>query len=136
MVFDLSSWKQSFEIVSQELELARRKKQALDDLLSTGRVSRPTYEHLEKGLTGTMRDLETQLRSHAERMTDRAEELEKQTQLLELLLAKLEIHHAAEEIDDGTYGKQRDAVELGLAATKNELNQIRNSLMKVAAKPA
>jgi len=123
----------SFEIVSQELDLTRRKKQALDDLLASERISQPTYEHLEKGLMETMLDLEAQQRSLADKMTGWADELEEQIQLLELLLANLEIHHATGEIDDEAYDKQNRAILLGLDATKQDLVDMRNILSKTVS---
>ena len=123
----------SFEIVSQELDLTRRKKQALDDLLASERISQPTYEHLEKGLMETIIDLETQQKSLADKMTGWADELEEQIQLLELLLANLEIHHATGEIDDEAYDKQNRAILLGLDATKQDLVDMRNILSKTVS---
>lgn len=120
----------SFEIVSQELDLTKRKKQALDDLLASTRISQPTYEHLEKGLTETILDLEAQQRSLGDKMTGWADELGEQIQLLELLLANLEIHHATGEIDDDAYDKQNRAILLGIEATKQDLVDIRNILSK------
>ncbi|MCD6089115.1 CdvA-like protein, partial [Candidatus Bathyarchaeota archaeon] len=54
--------------------------------------------------------------------------LESQLSSLELLLASLEIHHAAGDVDDETYEKENKAILLGLEATKRELNDIRNAL--------
>ena len=123
----------SFEIVSQELDLTKRKKQALDDLLASTRISQPTYEHLEKGLTETILDLEAQQRSLGDKMTGWADELGEQIQLLELLLANLEIHHATGEIDDDAYDKQNRAILLGIEATKQDLVDIRNILSKTVS---
>lgn len=123
----------SFEIVNQELDLTKRKKQALDDLLASERISQPTYEHLEKGLMETIVDLETQQKSLADKMTGWADELEEQIQLLELLLANLEIHHATGEIDDDAYDKQNRAIVLGLDATKQDLVDMRNILSKTVS---
>ena len=123
----------SFEIVSQELDLTKRKKQALDDLLASARISQPTYEHLEKGLTETILDLEAQQRSLGDKMTGWADELGEQIQLLELLLANLEIHHATGEIDEDAYDKQNRAILLGIEATKQDLVDIRSILSKTVS---
>jgi len=123
----------SFEIVSQELDLTRRKKQALDDLLASARISQPTYEHLEKGLTETILDLEAQQRSLGDKMTGWADELGEQIQLLELLLANLEIHHATGEIDEDAYDKQNRAILLGIEATKQDLVDVRSILSKTVS---
>ncbi len=127
----MSSWKQSFEIVNQELELAKKKKQALDDLLAKKRMSEPTYEHLEKALTASILDLEAHQRSLADKMTSRADELEEQAHVLEWVLADLEVRRAGEEVVEETYSGQKKTIMQGLDATKAELDEIMTSLEKI-----
>ena len=127
----MSSWKRSFEMVTQELDLTRRKKQALDELLAKKRVSQLTYEHLGKTLNARLLDLETHQRSLADKMNGRADELEEQAALFELVLADLEIRHIGREMDEEIYTRNRETVNLGLEATTSELNLIRNSLNKI-----
>jgi len=127
----LSSWKQAFETVSRELEMANRKKQALEDLLAKNRMSRPTYEHLLKGLEEEISRLEIHQRSLAKNMTERINELQKQVGLIETFLASLELHHIGQEVDEETYDHQRDVLTNGLEASKVELKQIENALDKI-----
>lgn len=128
----MSSWKRSFEMATQELDLTRRKKQALDDLLEKRRVSQLTYEHLGKTLTARLLELEAHQRSLADKMNDRADELEEQIGLFELALAYLEIRHVGGETGEEVYTRNKQTVVLGLDATKSELDLIRNSLTKIS----
>jgi len=130
-VFNLSIWKYSFELVSRELDLARKKKQTLDDLFISERISRPTYEYLGRELTEAIIDLEANQKSLAEKMTVRIEELESQINSLELFLANLEIHYVADEVDKESYRDQSKAIAIGLEATKQELDTIKSSLIKI-----
>ena len=127
----MSSWRESFEIVSQELALAKKKKQALDQLLANKRMSQPTYYHLENALTASISDLETHQRSLAHKMDSRIDELEEQIPLLEWVLADLEIRRVGEEVGEEIYAKRKERVMQGLDATKTELNEIRTSLAKI-----
>ena len=127
----MSSWKRSFEMVTQELDLTRRKKQALDELLAKKRVSQLTYDHLGKTLNARLLDLEAHQRSLADKMNGRADELEEQAALFELVLADLEIRHIGREMDEEIYSRNRETVTLGLEATTSELSLIRNSLNKI-----
>lgn len=127
----MSSWKESFEIVSQELALAKKKKQALDQLLANKRMSQPTYYHLEKALTASIGDLEAHQRSLAHKMDSRIDELEEQIPLLEWVLADLEIRRVGEEIGEEIYARRKDSVMQGLEATKTELDEIRTSLARI-----
>jgi hypothetical protein len=81
--------------------LAKKKKQALNDLLVKKRMSQPTYEYLVRSFTDNILELEAHQRSLADKMGRRANELERQMDLLGSFLANLEIHHVGEETDDG-----------------------------------
>lgn len=125
------SWKYSFETTLKELEMVRRKKQALDSLFNTGKISASTYEHLNKEITNAITAIEADQKSLTEKMTLRAGELESQIKSLEMFLANLEIHHAAGELDEDAYRHQSDAITLGLETTKHELNVIKEALVRL-----
>ncbi len=133
-MFDLSLWKHSFELVNKELELTRKKKQALDSLLETGKISQSTYEYLSRELAEAISDLEEHRRSIVEKMDARAKNLEKQVEALELFLANLEVLHAAGDIEEEVYRRQSEALKLGIEATKQELNDIKNSLVEAPSR--
>lgn len=132
----MSLWKYSFDLVTRELDLAKKKKQALDNLFSADKISQSTYDYLETELSTAITDLEDHLKSLKDRMAMRTQELEKQVNTLELFLASLEIHHAAGDVDDETYGKQSNAILLGLEATKQEIASIRSASEKALREPA
>jgi len=130
-VFGLSLWKNSFEMVSRELELVNRKKWILHELLATATISQLTYETLNGELTDGLSYLESYRKSLIEKMKARASNVETQISTLELFLANLEIHHAAGETEDESYSQQNDAITLGLEAAKNELIEIGSLLSTV-----
>jgi hypothetical protein len=134
-VYDLSLWKYSFELVTKELEVTRKKKQALDNLYAADKISQSTYEYLEIELSKAVAELEDHLGALTDKMTSRAQELEKQINTLELFLASLELHHAAGDVNDEAYDKQNKAILLGLEATKQELNDIESSSHQTASSP-
>lgn len=132
----MSLWKYSFDLVTKELEIAKKKKQALDNLYASNKISQSTYDYLDSELSKAITELEDHLNALKEKMTARAQELEKQISTLELFLASLEIHHAAGDVDDETYEKQSNAILLGLEATKQELSDIVASSSKPSQPPA
>jgi len=111
--------------------MVRKKKQALDSLFNTGKISASTYEHLNKEMTNAITAIEADQKALTEKMTLRANELERQVKSLEVFLANLEIHHAAGELDEEAYKHQSDAITLGLETTKQELNAIKEALVKL-----
>jgi chromosome segregation ATPase len=132
MVTRMSSLRTSFEAVRSELELAKRKKQAIDELLAKNRVSQPTYEHLVGGLNENITELETHQRTLVQKMTDRSAELESQAELIKLFFAILEMRNAAKEVNQETYDRNKQALELGLEATEKELSEIKDALAKTS----
>lgn len=137
-------WKYSIgiariEIARRELEVTRKKKQALDELLNAGKISQPTYDDLDKGFTEAIAKLEADQKTLADKNTARSTELEDQLKSLEVFLAKLEMHHAAGEVDDEAYKRQENAISLGIETTKQKLSVIKECLAKLvpeAEKPA
>jgi len=124
-VFNLISWKYSFEKISKDLELARKKKQALDDLFSSGKISASTYESLDKELTDVISEIEARQKGLAEKMSSKIADFEKQIGTLELFLANSEIQYAAGEIDEGLHANESTAFSLGLDAVKKQLATIK-----------
>jgi hypothetical protein len=115
-------------LASKELDLIKKKKQALDDLLSSGRISQPTYEHLDAEVKEALTSIEKYLETIVCKMESRAQDLEKQIGTLEIFLANTEMLHVTGEIDDETYEKQMKAINIGLEAAKQELNEIKSIL--------
>jgi len=118
-------------MVRRELDLVKRKKGALDGLFDAGKISPSTYDSLITDLTEAVARIEADQKTLAERMTSRANELERQIQTLEMFLAGLEIQYAGEEIDEKAYEDQEKATALGLEDTKRELAEIREALIQL-----
>ena len=131
----MSLWKYSFELVTRELELANKKKQALTELFETKRISPSTHQYLKAELDQAMKDLQTHLKSLTDKMNARSQELDRQVRTLELFLASTELHHAAGDLRDESYEAQTKAIQLGLEITKQELEEIKTSLSRTISEP-
>jgi len=132
------SWKHSFEKISKDLELAKKKKQTLDNLFNTGKISQSTYDSLNTELSKAIVEIEDRQRELAGQMSSKIAELEEQISTLEMLLASSEIQYVAGEIDDELHAHENKAFSLGLEATKQELSAIKNiiaSIMKETIQP-
>jgi len=114
----------------RELELIKKRQQTLEKLSTSERISQSTYEYLKKKLTEETIKLEAELKSLLDNMTVVAQELESQMGGLELALANLEMHYATGEIDEQTYENQNKAILLSIDAVKQEVKNIKNSLLE------
>ena len=108
-----------------------KKKQALDSLFNTSKISQSTFDYINKDLTDAIIEIETHRKTLADKITARANELENQLKSLEMSLANLEIHFVAGEIGEDPYKYQRNAIDLGLEATKQELSDSKEVLGKL-----
>jgi len=127
----LISWKDSFEKINNELNLAKRKQNALEELHANGKISQLTYENLNRALTAEIEQIEARRKALAEKMTSKLNELERQISTLETFLANVEMSYAAGEITEEIHNQEVNALNLGLEATKNELNFIKEAIMQL-----
>jgi len=130
----LVTWKDSFEKINAEFDLTKRKKQALDDLHGSGRISQFAYECLNKELTEEVENTEIRRKALTEKMTRKLNELEEQRIALEMFLANTEMAYVAGEIDGELYAKESSSLDLGLEATKQELNWIKEVIVQLVPK--
>jgi hypothetical protein len=129
-------WKDAFDRVNTELDLANRKKQALDTLLGSGRISQFTYDCICKDLNEEIGQIEIRRKALTDKMTNKLSELEEQQQTLEFFLANSEMAYAAGEINDELHARECSALSLGLDAVKQELNWIREVIIQLVPKEA
>jgi len=130
----LVTWRDSFEKINSELDIAKRKKQALENLHNAGRVSQFAYECLNKELTDETEQIETRRKTLTEKMTGKLNELEEQRMALEMFLANTEMAYVAGEINDEIHSKESSALDLGLEATKQELSWIKEAIIQLVPK--
>lgn len=123
----LISWKHSFRRLSEEFDVARKKKQALDNLLNSGKISQSTHDIFNKEIDEAIADIEKQQKALLEKMASKVVELEGQVKSLEILLANYEIRHVTGEIDEESYQRDSELLSIGLETAKQELEQVKNA---------
>ncbi|MBX5328798.1 MAG: CdvA-like protein [Candidatus Bathyarchaeota archaeon] len=126
------SWKHSFKRLSEEYEMAKKKKQALDNLLNTGKISPPTHELFNKEIDATVEEIEKQQRALLEKMNTKMMELEEQIKTLEMFLANFEIQHVTGEVDDETYQREINLLSVGLDTARNELGAVKEAINQLS----
>lgn len=123
----LISWKHSFRRLGEEYEVARKKKQALDTLLDTGRISQSTHDLFSVEIAESMSDIERQQKAMTDRMNAKIVELEEQVKTLEILLANFEIQHVTGEVDDEVYQREIAVLSVGLETSRTELDAMKDA---------
>jgi hypothetical protein len=126
-VLKLISWKHSFKRLNEEYEIAKKKKQALDNLFETGRISQATRDSFENDITAVIMEIEKQQKDLLGKMQGKTQELESQIKTLETLLANYEIEHVVGEIDEESYQREITLLSTGLETAKHELEVIKEA---------
>jgi len=126
-VLKLISWKHSFKRLNEEYEIAKKKKQALDNLFETGRISQATRDSFENDITAVIMEIEKQQKGLLAKMQGKTQELEGQIKTLETLFANYEIQHVVGEIDEESYQREFTLLSTGLETAKRELDVIKEA---------
>jgi len=129
----LISWMPSFERLSEEYEMAKKKKQALDNLLSTGRISQLTYELFNKEIDEAIAEIERRQKALLEKMNLKMKELEGRIRTLEMLLANFEIQHVTGEVDEEVYQREIGLLNMGLETARQELDAVREGVNQLSS---
>ncbi len=118
------SWKHSFKRLNEEYEIAKKKKQALDNLFENGRISQATRDSFDSDINAVLIEIEKQQHALLTKMQAKTQELESQIKTLETLLANYEIQHVVGEIDEDMYQREMTVLSTSLESARHELNVI------------
>jgi len=132
-VFNLISWKSSLKRLNKEYEMAMKKKNALDDLLETGRISQSTYEMFNKEFAGAVEELERQRKDLLDKMNSKMKGLEEHIRTLEVLLANFEIQHVTGEVSEEVYQREISLLSTGLEAARQELDAVKEAFNQLSS---
>jgi hypothetical protein len=126
-VLKLISWKHSFKRLNEEYEIAKKKKQALDNLFETGRISQSTRDSFNNEIVAAIAEIEKQQKDLLAKMQLKIQDLESQIKTLETLFANYEIQHVVGEIDEEIYQREVNLLATGLETAKHELDIIKEA---------
>ena len=126
--YKVITWKSSFNRLNEELGIAKKKKQALDNLFEKGKISQSTHDSFNAEILAAIAEIEKQQQELAQRMKQKTQELQNQIKTLEILLANYEIQYVAGEIDDNTYQLEINLLGSGLDAATRELEAVQSAV--------
>ncbi len=122
------SWKYSFKQLNEEYDLSNRKKQALDKLYETGKISQATRDSFDNDIKAALTEIEKKQKDLLVNMQVKSQELLDQIATLEMLLANFEIQHVVGDIEDDAYQREINLMATSLEGAKNELGLIKQAM--------
>jgi hypothetical protein len=132
-VLKLISWKHSFKKLAEENEMAKKKREALDNLLNADRISQSTYDLFNSEIDEAIAEVERQQKALLEKMNFKMGELEEQVKTLEMLLANFEIQHVTGEVDEEVYQREMGVLSMGIDTAKQELDSVREAVNQLSS---
>jgi chemotaxis protein histidine kinase CheA len=114
--------------------MAKKKKQALDNLLDTGRISQSTHDSFSKEMDEAITEIERQRSALLEKMSSKMRELEGQIKTLETLFANFEIQHVAGEVGDEVYQREVGLLSTGLEVARHELDAVSEAMNQLSSR--
>ena len=112
--------------------MANKKKQALDNLFETGRISQTTHDAFNNDIHAVIMEIEKQQDTLLAKMQNTTQELDGQVKILESLLTNYEIQHAVGEIEEDIYQSEIHLLSNGLETAKRELSKIKDAVSQLA----
>ena len=131
-VLNLILWKYSFNRLKEEFEMAKKKKQALDNLFETGRISQTTHNNFDNDISAVILDIEKQQQALLNKMQNTTQELDSQISILESLLANYELQHAVGEIEEDIYQSEIGLLNSGLETARRELEKVNDAVSQLS----
>jgi len=129
----LFSWKASFEKINSEYETVLKKRQALNNLYNSGRISRFTFELFDKEMEEALTEIEKKKNILLEKMAAKFKEVEEQIRILERLLANYEIQYVGGEISEEDYQREIALLSMGLENARKELGIIKETMDRLTS---
>lgn len=131
----MASWRHYFDKMNEEYEVVMKKKQALNSLVNSGKISQSTFDFFDKEMDETLAEIERQKSALLEKMNTKIKELEEHIKVLEKLLANFEIQHVGGEIEEEVYQREIALLSIGLETARKELDSIKEAVNKITTVP-
>lgn len=122
------------EEATKKIESVEKQKQALENLLRTGRISRLTHDRFVKELDALTAEIKAQRAALADKAASEIENLKRLVNLLETCLADLHFRYATGKIDKQHLEYEEYRFDSGLKAVKKEMQNLENALRKLQEK--
>lgn len=131
----MASWRHYFDKMNEEYEVVMKKKQALNSLVNSGKISQSTFDLFDKEMDETLAEIERQKSALLDKMNSKIKELEEHIKVLERLLANFEIQHVGGEIEEEVYQREIALLSIGLDTARQELDSIKEAVNKITNIP-
>lgn len=135
--FDMSgvvlipSWRIEVDHVTRDIAIARKRIQALDDLLKTGDVSQNIYEELSEAQKDSMNQMKERYELLLRKLTKKCEELRRQIDEMAKFLVDVKLEYKSSQIEEKEYKVAYNAIQMSLNAAIAEKKDLEGALARL-----
>jgi len=124
------------EEATKKIETVEKQKEALNNLLKTGKISQSTYDRFIKELDALTAEIKARRKALADKTISKIDNLKNLINLLETCLADLQFRYSSGKIDKEHYNNEEYKFNSGLKAVKKEMQNLEDALKKLQEKKA
>ncbi len=121
-------------LLASELERAKRKKQALERLLETGKISQITYDKFMEEIDDEIGNIEERKSVYSRELAQRVKELENLIEIMKQYQAKVQIGFSAGEISEQQFKREKEIFESGTKELRREMESLQKATRRFARK--
>lgn len=120
----LHDWAIEAEELTRELDLLRRRDQALNELTVSGDVNEAMYKQLKEQFRQARDDLLKRSDSAIQKLAERAQILDEKVKVIQSLMANNKMHYTSGEIAEDGYNLANESIQNGLRHFLSEKKSI------------
>ena len=117
-----------FEKVVESINASNKRLHTLMELAKSGRISQSTFEYLKRGYESEARSIEERRKSLLEGLENYFNEMDQQIKSIEKRIVSIEERYAVGEIDEESYRKQIEALQVILQEIVGEFESVKKSI--------
>jgi len=117
-----------FEKVVESINASNKRLHTLIELAKSGRISQSTFEYLKKSYESEARSIEERRKSLLEGLEKYFNEIDQQIKSIEKRIVSIEERYAVGEIDEESYGKQVEALQVVFQEIVRESESVKKSI--------
>ncbi len=126
-------WVKDFEKLVESIKMSNKRMQVIAELAKSKRISQVTFEYLRKSYESEARSLEERRKSLLEKLKMYFDEIDQQIKSLEGRVVSVEMRYAIGEINEESYKRQVEALEVALQGMIEELESVKGSIAVLEA---
>jgi len=129
----VQDWAVEAEEITKELDLLRRRDNALNELSISGDVEETMYKQLKGQFRQARDDLLKSSEATADKLAETSQKLDEQIKLIQAIMANNKMHYSSGELGEEAYNLANESIQNGLRHFSSEKKNIEDKINSLIA---